>query len=93
MSRQPEPLFLARRAYRRRRLGDAARILPFLAAFLFLAPTLWADRAGTSQATVYLFVVWFLLILISAAVARRLEPQDDLTGPEDPEGEGGDEGP
>lgn len=35
------PLFLARRAYRQRRLTDAARFLPLLGAFLFLLPIFW----------------------------------------------------
>ncbi len=40
------PLVLARKVYRRRRLRDAARILPFLGLFLMLLPALWAPGRG-----------------------------------------------
>ena len=35
------PLFLERASFRRRRLGDAARVLPVLAAILVLVPVWW----------------------------------------------------
>jgi hypothetical protein len=65
-----EPLFLARRTYRRRRLMDALRLLPWLGAFLFGLPLLWRDPA-TSHGLLYLFAAWALLIVLSAALARR----------------------
>ncbi len=78
----PEPLFLARDSYRRRRLGDAARLLPWLGGFAFLAPMLWAARAGTAAGVVYLFGAWAVLIVLCALLSRRL--RDDL-GPPEPE--------
>lgn len=65
-----EPLFLARETYRRRRLMDAARFLPFLGIFLFLVPALWAMDTG--EGLVYLFGVWAVLIAVAWAISRRL---------------------
>ncbi len=66
MSRRRSPLFLARRSYRRRRLRDAARLLPVFGAFLFLLPILWepaaTDQRDTAPDGVYLFAVWAVLI-------------------------------
>jgi hypothetical protein len=70
--REPiEPLFLARRTYRRRRLMDAARLLPWLGAFLFGLPLLWS-APETGAGLVYLFGAWAVLIVLSFALARRL---------------------
>jgi hypothetical protein len=65
-----EPLFLARRTYRRRRLMDALRLLPWLGAFLFGLPLLWRDPT-TAHGLIYLFAAWALLIVLSAALVRR----------------------
>lgn len=68
----PPPVFLERQSYRRRRLSDAARLLPLLGVALLSVPLLWpaADDAGagiaplpTSVAMSYLFSVWAALIL------------------------------
>jgi hypothetical protein len=72
-------VFLERRSYRQRRLGDAARLLPVLGLFLCLLPLFWApETAGAPRATawdgVYLFVVWVVLIVLAAILARRLRP-------------------
>ncbi len=73
MSRQPaEPLFLARQSYRRRRLGDAARLVPVLGIILFVLPVLWSDAARTAGGLIFLFTVWALLIVLMAVVVRRL---------------------
>ena len=88
MSRPPEPLFLARQSYRRRRLGDAARVLPILGLVLMLMPVLWADGATTRGGLIYIFVTWAILILVVAVISTRLA--DDRRSPEDPEnGENG----
>ena len=72
----PAPPFLARRAYRLRRLTDAARFLPALGLILFLLPLLWRDpttgRALTAPGALYLFLAWGGLILLTAIVAGRL---------------------
>lgn len=65
------PLFLKRGSYRKRRLRDAARMLPVLGAFLFALPMLWSDE-GTASDGLYLFVVWFALVLAAAAMAPGL---------------------
>ena len=66
------PVFLEQHSYRRRRLTDAARLLPLLGAALFAVPLLWptAEDAGTgiapmptSVAITYLFSIWAALIL------------------------------
>jgi len=79
------PLFLERRGYRRRRMMDALRVLPFLGLALWMVPLLWpvggppeslpsgdaAPGMGTADALRYIFGVWLLLILAAAALWRR----------------------
>ncbi len=74
-------VFLERQSYRRRRLTDAARLLPILGAALFAVPLLWpiggeeADPVPMSAAISYIFICWIALILAGAAfgfAARRL---------------------
>ncbi|MFV0335882.1 MAG: hypothetical protein ACK5JR_17635 [Tropicimonas sp.] len=66
------PLFLGREMYRRRRLMDAARLLPAFGTALLLLPMLWAAHHGTAVAAVYVFAVWIVLILAAGALAHRL---------------------
>ena len=84
MKRPRRPLFLARIPYRRRRLRDAARLLPVFAAFLLILPAMWSPPGTTLRITsgdvVYFFVLWALLIAIAAAFAPGLssgEGKDD----------------
>jgi hypothetical protein len=75
MTRPAAPLFLARASYRRRRLRDAARLLPIIGLFLLLLPLLWTAEgriALTSGDVVYFFAVWLALIVVAAAFARGL---------------------
>jgi peptidoglycan/LPS O-acetylase OafA/YrhL len=81
------PLFLARAVYRRRRLRDAARLLPVLGLLLMLLPALGRDSSGDVRDAIYLFVLWALLIAAAAVLAPGLsatdseaehEPQADL---------------
>jgi hypothetical protein len=84
--REPiEPLFLARRTYRRRRLMDAARLLPWVGGFLFALPLLWS-APRTASGLVYLFGAWVVLIVLSFALARRLS--DDAGGGPESSGDG-----
>lgn len=80
MRTQRAPIFLARRAYRQRRLADAARLLPVVGVFLFLVPVLWHPGAtgvpDTGRGAIYLFTVWALLIAGAALLARRLGAED-----------------
>ena len=83
MRRPKRPLFLARAPYRRRRLRDAARLLPVLGAFLLLLPLFWAAESRmslTSGDVIYFFLVWLVLIGLAAVFAPGLRG-----------GEGGDE--
>lgn len=85
MRRPRRPLFLGRIPYRRRRLRDAARLLPVFGAFLFILPVLWtpvgeAGAEGTrllSGDVVYFFTVWLALVLIAAGFAPGLDTAED----------------
>jgi uncharacterized membrane protein len=81
MKRPRAPLFLERRSYRRRRLGDAARLLPLFGLILILLPLLWSpDATGAARLTawegVYLFAVWAVLIVAAAILSRALAADD-----------------
>lgn len=78
-------LFLERQSYRRRRLMDAARLLPLLGAALLALPLLWPDDSAEgggvplSAAILYIFACWAVLILISVVfgfAARRLAARE-----------------
>ncbi len=82
-----QPLFVAPRIYRSRRLRDAARILPVAGLVLMLMPMLWAPAGEAARSTardgIYLFVLWGALILAARLLAPRLS--DDPPGPHPPE--------
>lgn len=77
------PVFLERQSYRRRRLMDAARLLPVFGALIFAVPLLWAtpESAGLSGGDVepvrmsfaiqYVFVSWAALIAVSVLFGLR----------------------
>ena len=74
---QQGPLFLARAVYRRRRLRDAARLLPILGLLLMLLPGFGhATEGSTARSAIFLFVVWALLIGAAAALAPGLSRTD-----------------
>lgn len=70
------PVFLERQSYRRRRLMDAARLLPALGLVVFLLPLLWATGEdgppGTGRGGLYLFAVWGALIVAAMLISRPL---------------------
>lgn len=70
--RAAPPLFLARDSYRHRRLIDAARLMPFFVAALWLVPMFWSEDQSTARGMIYLFGVWFVTIVVSALLARKL---------------------
>ncbi len=75
-----KPLFLESASFRRRRLGDAARVLPVLAAVLFLLPVMWAPKAVSFGAGVVgLFALWAALILAIRALHHALIRSDAAT--------------
>lgn len=86
MRRPKRPLFLARAPYRRRRLRDAARLLPVLGAFLLLLPLVWTPTsrmAMTSGDLIYFFSVWLALVALAAAFAPGLRGGDTSDDEED----------
>lgn len=78
MAERRMPLYLARASYRRRRLIDALRLLPFLMFGLWLLPLLWGGEGTNrplgagSRAFIHVFVVWALGLIASAWLARYL---------------------
>nr|WP_245925160.1 hypothetical protein [Aliiruegeria haliotis] len=57
---------------------DAARLLPAFGTALLMLPMLWAQDYGTAAGAIYLFLIWILLIVTTALIARRLaEPLRD----------------
>lgn len=84
MKRPATPLFLARASYRRRRLADAARLLPVLGGLLWTLPLvgLAANARRTSTTGIYLFLVWLVLIVAAAVLSRALGARSQR-GPED----------
>lgn len=81
MKEPQERLFLARESYRRRRMMDAARILPVAGILFFALPLLWT-APRTSVGWIYLFTVWLLLILIAFVLSRRLVDPDAPSEPD-----------
>lgn len=85
MSANPKPIFLERQTYRRRRLADAARLLPLLGALLMGLPLLWFRPEGeamrTTHVMMYIFGCWAVLALLSAIVSVRLQPDEDSADP------------
>lgn len=75
MARPPQkPVFLALKSYRQRRLRDVARVLPLLGIILWLLPLLWRGDAGKTGGTlIYIFVIWSVLVILSAVVATRIK--------------------
>ncbi|MGX9350719.1 hypothetical protein ACS3QZ_05930 [Shimia sp. W99] len=76
MNERRKSVFLERQSYRRRRLVDTIRILPVVGALLWSVPLLWptGEESGvaTSDAIVYVFVVWFGLVVAGAFLARAV---------------------
>ena len=80
MSPERGPVFLARRGYRRRRVADAARLLPLSGGILLCMPLLWQGAEGgarTVSAVIYVFALWVLLIVVSAVIARHLRGDEE----------------
>ena len=73
MSAPRASVFLERETYRRRRIMDAARLLPILGLALFAIPLLWptsqdaatAEPVPMSAAVLYIFGAWAFLICLA----------------------------
>ncbi len=87
MARPAKPLFLPRPSYRRRRLRDAARLLPVFAILFLTLPLLWqAPGAGprdTGADVIYFFGIWVLLILVAASFAPGLSASAEQDAAQD----------
>lgn len=85
MKSEAKPVFVERRTYRRRRLADAARLLPVFGAMLLSIPMFWTGSDGQGASTTYVmfyvFAVWIVLALIAAFISARLHPGDDVAEP------------
>ena len=82
MATPKRPLFLARASYRRKRLRDAARLLPLVGLGLLLLPLLWLPEVRATLVAgdlIYMFSIWLVLIVVAAVFAPALRKRD---GPE-----------
>ncbi|MEM9427003.1 MAG: hypothetical protein AAGA06_09910 [Pseudomonadota bacterium] len=77
MAKPPQPVFLERESYRRRRLGDAVRLVPLLGLVLLLLPGLLTT---TNDALIYIFTIWAVLIVVTAILSRKLAAADMIDG-------------
>ncbi|MEM7753585.1 MAG: hypothetical protein AAF230_09240 [Pseudomonadota bacterium] len=77
MAPRSQPVFLERESYRRRRLADAARLVPVLGFVLLLLPGLLTT---TNEALIYIFTVWAVLIVVTAILSRRLAGANMIDG-------------
>lgn len=84
MKTERHPVFLERATYHKRRMADAARLLPVLGVILLGLPMLWLARADaateaalTSHVMGYIFGVWVLLVGLSALLSAHLAAQPD----------------
>ncbi len=80
MSDEKKPIFLDRETYRKRRMVDAARILPLFGLVLLAIPMLWSAENGTGTTTTqvikYVFGVWVVLVILGAALSSHLRTTD-----------------
>lgn len=92
-----KPLFLERASFHRRRLGDAARVLPVVSTLLVLVPVWWAPRlVSYAGGVIWVFSLWAGLIvavwLLHRALLRaeaatvRASEAVSAAAPPDPEG-------
>ncbi len=81
MSADPKPVFVERRAYRRRRIVDAAGLLPLVGAVLVCLPLLWTGPretpVPTTGAMIYFFGLWLALTVAAALLSRKLRGGDE----------------
>ena len=73
----PKKPDLAQRAYRRKKIKDAALVLPLLGAFLLASPfiTVFATDGyifGLPLPFIYIFGVWLFLVIAARRMARLL---------------------
>ena len=75
------PVFLEPRTYKARRILDALHLLPLLGVFLWSVPILWhsSDLAPVmiSNASIYIFGVWLILIPCQFWLSFKLRKMPD----------------
>ena len=71
-SKASEYVYLERRRYRTRRVIEALKVLPVLGLVLIGVPLLCTEGVKTSEAMIYFFSVWMVLVLAAIWLARRL---------------------
>lgn len=82
MSTKRASLFLERQSYRRRRLIDMVRMLPVIGMMLWSIPLLWPSgdtvghRVATSDAIIFIFLVWLSMVCGAGALARVMKHSD-----------------
>lgn len=86
MSPERGPVFLARRTYRRRRLADAARLLPIVGTVLICIPLLWQGEGAsgstrTTMAIFYIFGLWVILATIAGIISHHLRAAENKEPP------------
>lgn len=76
----PNTVFLERQSYRRRRLVDWLRLIPIIGLGLWAIPLLWPtqgeETVSTADAVIYMFVVWFVLVLVTAVSVFALRKHE-----------------
>jgi uncharacterized membrane protein YfhO len=81
-------VFFERQTYRRRRLVDAACVLPFLGVILWWLPLVWdgtESPVSASHALVYIFAVWIALPLAAGLLIWSI---GRLSSPDRPDPQG-----
>ncbi|MDO5529746.1 MAG: hypothetical protein Q4F71_10115 [Paracoccus sp. (in: a-proteobacteria)] len=74
--RPDRPLFLERAAYRRRRLRDAARVLPAVSLLLCVVPVIWTPKAMSfAGGAIWFFAVWLAIVVLSGVLHLALGRQ------------------
>jgi len=77
-------VFLQKRSYRRRRMMDAVRLLPFAGLLLWMLPIFWpleperGVAVAGSTAVIYVFGVWVFLIAVSMGLWMFLRTTFDV---------------
>jgi hypothetical protein len=84
MTPEDEAIVAEKRSYRRRRMADAARLLPVFGVAFLSIPLLWPGAEGaripTTSAMLYIFGIWAVLAATSAAISRHLRPEEGDSG-------------
>ena len=84
-ARPAQTIFLEPQPYRRRRLIDAARLLPILGGFLTIVPPVLlpgGTLGSTSTLLMYLVFVWICLVVAAALIARHMRALDKMPDPQ-----------